>query len=79
MGNKSPVYLNHLFSTGVKGVTAIPLNANKIAVILKQYNTASNFITNTAFLKKNGMRAYIPATQIEKTRVICHVPHNLSN
>lgn len=80
LGNKSPIYLNHIFSTEIKGVTAIQrVNANKIAVIFKQYNTANNFINNTAFLKKHGMRAFIPAAQIEKTGIIRFVPANISN
>lgn len=80
LGNKSPIYLNHIFTTDVKGVMAIQrLNANKIAVVFKQYNTANNFLNNTTFLKKYNMKAYIPATQIEKTGIIRFVPANISN
>lgn len=80
IGNKSPIYLNHIFSTQIKGVTAIQrVNANKIAIIFKQYNTANNFIKNTSFLIKHDMRAFIPATQIEKTGIIRYVPGNISN
>lgn len=80
LGNKSPIFLNHIFTTSIKGVTAIHrVNAFKIAVIFKQYNTANNFINNSTFLDKNCMRAYIPATQIEKTGIIRFVPTNLSN
>lgn len=80
LGNKSPIYLNHIFTTDIKGVMAIQrLNANKIAVVFKQYNTANNFLNNSAFLEKHSMRAYIPATQIEKTGIIRFVPANISN
>lgn len=80
LGNKSPTYLNHIFTTGIKGVTAIRrINANKIAVVFKQYNTANNFLNHTHFLHKNNMKAYIPAAQIEKTGIIRFVPANISN
>lgn len=80
IGNKSPIYLNHIFSSEIKGVTAIQrINANKIAVIFKQYNTANNFINNTAFLNKHDLKAFIPAAQIEKTGIIRFVPANISN
>lgn len=80
IGNKSPIYLNHIFSSEIKGVTAIQrINANKIAVIFKQYNTANNFINNSAFLNKHGLKAFIPAAQIEKTGIIRFVPANISN
>lgn len=80
LGNKSPIYLNHIFSNGIKGVVAIRrINASKIVVIFKQFNTANNFINNTAFLEKNGMRAFIPAAHIEKTGIIRFVPVNISN
>lgn len=80
LGNKSPMYLNHIFTNEVKGVMAIQrLNANKIAVLFKQYNTANNFLNNTTFLEKYNMKAYIPATQIERTGVIRFVPTNISN
>lgn len=80
LGNKSPIYLNHVFATEIKGVTAIQrVNANKIAVIFKQYNTANNFIKNSSFLEKYDMRAFIPAAQIEKTGIIRFVPANISN
>lgn len=63
LGNKSPIYLNHIFTTDVKGVISIQrLNANKIAVVFKQYNTANNFLNNSAFLDKYNIKAYIPAT-----------------
>lgn len=80
LGNKSPIYLNHIFTTDIKGVMAIRrLNANKIAVIFKQYNTANNFLNNSTFLEKYKVKAYIPATQIEKTGIIRYVPTNISN
>ncbi|KAJ8725003.1 hypothetical protein PYW07_015961 [Mythimna separata] len=80
VGNKSPIYLNHIFSSEIKGVTAIQrINANKIAVIFKQYNTANNFINNTTFLNKHEFKAFIPAAQIEKTGIIRFVPANISN
>lgn len=80
LGNKSPIYLNHIFSLEIKGVTAIQrVNANKIAVIFKQYNTANNFINNTTFLTKYNIKAFIPAAQIEKTGIIRFVPANISN
>lgn len=80
LGNKSPIYLNHIFSNDVKGVVAIHrVNANKIAVVFKQFNTANNFLTNTAFLNKYNLKAFIPAAQIEKTGIIRYVPTNISN
>ncbi|CAF4947022.1 unnamed protein product [Pieris macdunnoughi] len=80
LGNKSPIYLNHIFAMDIKGVTGIQrVNANKIAVIFKQYNTANNFINNTTFLTKYDMKAFIPAAQIEKTGIIRFVPANISN
>lgn len=80
LGNKSPVYLNHIFSNEIKGVTAMHrVNANKIAVVFKQFNTANNFISNTAFLDKYSFKAFIPAREIENTGVIRFVPTNLSN
>lgn len=79
IGNKSPIYLNHIFSTEIKGVAAVQrVNANKIVVIFKLANTANNFLSNTAFLKKYNLRAYIPAAQIERNGVIRFVPTNIS-
>lgn len=79
LGNKSPIYLNHIFTTEVKGVVAIRrVNANKIAVVFKQYITANNFISNTAFLEKYKLRAHIPAAQIERVGIIRFVPTNIS-
>lgn len=38
LGNKSPIFLNPIFTTDIKGVTAIQhVNANKIAVVFKPY------------------------------------------
>lgn len=80
LGNKSPIYLNHIFSTEVKGVVAIRrINANKITVIFKQHNTANNFLNNTKFMEKYNIKAYIPAAQIERTGIIRYVPQNISN
>lgn len=81
LGNKSPIYLNHIFTTtDIKGVVAIQrLNANKIAVVFKQCNNANNFLNNSAFLEKHDMKAYIPAAQIEKIGIIRFVPANISN
>ncbi|KAI8429499.1 hypothetical protein MSG28_000134 [Choristoneura fumiferana] len=71
LGNKSPIYLNHIFAAEVKGVVAIRrINANKITAIFKQYNTANNFLNNTKFMEKYNMKAYIPAAQIERTGII---------
>ncbi|CAH0703388.1 unnamed protein product [Spodoptera exigua] len=80
IGNKSPTFLNHIFVNEVKGVVAIRrINANKIAVVFKQYNTANNFISNSSFLEKYNFKAFIPAADIEKTGIIRYVPTNLSN
>lgn len=82
IGNKSPIYLNHLFTTSpdIKGVTAIHrVNANKIVVVFKQYNTANNFLNNVEFLQKHNLRAFIPAAHIEKTGIIRFVPAHISN
>lgn len=80
LGNKSPIYLNHIFASAIKGVVAIRrVNANKIVISFRQYNTANNFITNNTFLDKYGMKAYIPAAQIERTGIIRFVPNNISN
>ncbi|CAK1540201.1 unnamed protein product [Leptosia nina] len=79
IGNKSPVYLNHIFSN-IKGVVAIRrINANKIVVIFKQHNTANNFLNNNSFLESHDLKAYIPAAQIEKTGIIRFVPATISN
>lgn len=79
-GNKSPIYLNHIFTTEIKGVVALQrVNASKIVVIFKLANTANNFIANSEFLAKYNLKAYIPAAQIEKTGVIRFVPINISN
>ncbi|XP_045530749.1 uncharacterized protein LOC123718382 [Pieris brassicae] len=79
LGNKSPIYLNHIFSE-IKGVVAIRrISANKIVVIFKQHNTANNLIHNIHFLEKHDMKAYIPAAQIEKTGIIRFVPASISN
>ncbi|CAH0696368.1 unnamed protein product [Spodoptera exigua] len=80
IGNKSPTFLNHIFVNEVKGVVAIRrINANKIAVVFKQYNTANNFISNSSFLEKYNFKAFIPAADIERTGIIRYVPTNLSN
>lgn len=61
-------------------MTAIQcINANKIAVIFKQFNTANNFINNNTFLNKHDLKAFIPAAQIETTGIIRYVPANISN
>ncbi|KAJ0169460.1 hypothetical protein K1T71_005583 [Dendrolimus kikuchii] len=82
IGNKSPIYLNHIFSSSpeIKGVASIHrVNANKIVLIFKQYNTANNFLNNTDFLQRHNIKAFIPAAQIEKTGIIRFVPANISN
>lgn len=80
LGNKSPLYLNNIFTREVKGVVAISrVNALKIAVLFKQAITANNFLTNNSFLDKYQLKAYIPARQIEKTGIIRFVPTNISN
>lgn len=80
IGNKSPVYLNNIFSNEVKGVQSLTrINANKICVTFKLANTANNFLQNNNFLNKYEIKAYIPAAQIEKTGVIRFVPTNISN
>lgn len=80
LGNKSPIYLNHIFTTDIKGISSIHrVNAMKIAVVFKQYNTANNFLLNNVFLDKYQMKAYIPAHQIEATGIIRFVPTNISN
>jgi hypothetical protein len=81
LGNKSPIYLNHIFqSRDVKGVVSVHrVNANKLAVIFKQFNTANNFLTNETFLTSHKLKAYIPAKEIEKTGIIRFVPTNISN
>ncbi|KAG7299133.1 hypothetical protein JYU34_017649 [Plutella xylostella] len=80
LGNKSPIYLNHIFTTDIKGVIGIHrVNANQIAAVFKQSNNANNFITNATFLAKHQLRAYIPAAQIEKTGIIRFVPTNIYN
>ncbi|XP_045508010.1 uncharacterized protein LOC123703870 [Colias croceus] len=79
IGNKSPVYLNHIFNN-IKGVVALRrISANKIVVIFNQHNTANNFLNHGNFLQKYNIKAYIPAAQIEKTGIIRFVPTNLSN
>ncbi|KAH9636876.1 hypothetical protein HF086_010657 [Spodoptera exigua] len=80
IGNKSPTFLNHIFVNEVKGVVAIRrINANKIAVVFKQYNTANNFLCNSSFLEKYNFKAFIPAADIERTGIIRYVPTNISN
>lgn len=80
LGNKSPLYLNNIFSREVKGVVSITrVNALKMAVIFKQAITANNFLKNDSFLEKYQIKAYIPARQIEKTGIIRFVPTNISN
>lgn len=80
LGNKSPIYLNHIFASEIKGVVAIRrINANKIAVVFKQCNNANNFINNATFLEKYKFKAYIPAAQIERIGIIRFVPANISN
>ncbi|XP_038222122.1 uncharacterized protein LOC119839754 [Zerene cesonia] len=79
IGNKSPIYLNHIFST-IKGVVTLRrISANRIVVVFKQHNTANNFLNNNNFLDRYDIKAYIPAAQIEKTGIIRFVPSNLSN
>lgn len=80
IGNKSPIYLNHIFSTNIKGIRSMQrVNANKIAVIFNQHNNANNFLLDTCFLEKYNLKAYIPAKEIEITGIIRHVPTNISN
>lgn len=80
LGNKNPIYLNHIFSRDVKGVVAVHrVNANKLALRFKQLNHANNFLLDETFLNKYSLKAYIPAREIEKTGIIRFVPQNISN
>jgi hypothetical protein len=80
IGNKSPIYLNNIFTREVKGVVAMHrVNAKKVAIIFKQAITANNFINNDTFLGMHFFKAYIPAREIERTGVIRFVPTNISN
>lgn len=80
IGNKSPIYLNHIFSLDIKGIHSLHrVNATKISVIFNQLIYANNFLLNSTFLEKHNMKAYIPAREIEKTGIIRYVPTNISN
>jgi len=80
IGNKSPIYLNHIFSVDIKGIQRMHrVTATKISVVFKQYNYANNFLLNVNFLEKYNLKAYIPAKEIEKIGIIRYVPTNISN
>lgn len=80
LGNKSPIFLNHIFSIDIKGIHSMHrVNATKISVVFNQHNYANNFLLNNNFLDKYNLKAYIPAKEIEKTGIIRFVPTNISN
>lgn len=80
LGNKSPIYMNNIFSRYIKGVKQIKrINANKYAAIFDNAKNANALLNNTNFLKIHEMKAYIPASIAESIGVIRFVPTDLSN
>lgn len=79
-GNKSPLYLNNIFSRFVKGVKQLKrVNASKYAVMFDNAKNANNLINNSNFLKNHEIKAYIPASEAECIGVIKFVPTEISN
>ncbi|RVE42872.1 hypothetical protein evm_012490 [Chilo suppressalis] len=79
-GNKSPIYLNNIFSRFVKGVKQLKrVNATKYAVIFDNSKNGNALLNNTNFLKNHELKAYIPASQAECIGVVKFVPTEISN
>lgn len=80
LGNKNPLLLASLFKNEIKGVTGIKrINANKVGVSFKLAIHANNFLKNDDFMKKNELKAYIPARAVETIGVLRFVPTSISN
>lgn len=80
MGNTDPVTLQKLLSQHIKGQHEISrVNAHKIQIIFKQANAANDFINSEIFLERNSLKAYIPASYVERIGVIQYVSTELSN
>jgi hypothetical protein len=79
-GNKSPIYLNNIFSRFIKGVKQLKrVNAAKYGVIFDNAKNANGLLSNSHFLKSHDLKAYIPASNAECIGVIKFVPTELSN
>ncbi|XP_072942951.1 uncharacterized protein [Epargyreus clarus] len=79
-GNKSPIYLNNIFSRSIKGVKELKrVNAQKYAVIFDSAKSANALLRDSSFLNVNELKAFIPASTSESIGVIKFVPTDLSN
>lgn len=78
IGNKNPLLLSKIFKS-VKGIKENRrINANKIMLIFKQAVAANDFINHNC-LKENNMKAYIPASSVERVGKIRFIPTETSN
>lgn len=78
IGNKNPLQLSKVFSK-VKGVHEMRrLNANKIMLVFKLAAAANDFL-NDKCLGDNNLKAYIPASSVERVGVVRFIPKETSN
>lgn len=78
IGNKNPLHLSKIFKN-VKGIKEKRrINASKIMVVFKQAVAANDFLSHSC-LKEHNMRAYIPASSVERIGTIRFIAKETSN
>lgn len=80
LGNKDPISVQKLITKFIKGQYEMNrASAQKLKIIFKQATDANDLLSNEHSLEKIGIKAFIPASFVEKIGVIQHVSTELSN
>ncbi|XP_045451488.1 uncharacterized protein LOC123661922 [Melitaea cinxia] len=78
LGNMNPLNLSKYFKN-IKGVhERARINSNKIKISFKQAALANDFLKSRCLLEHN-LRAYIPASSVERVGVIRYIPKEIGN
>lgn len=78
IGNKNPLQLSKIFKN-VKGIKECRrINAAKIMLVFKQAAAANDFLSHVS-LRDNNMKAFVPASSVERVGKIRFIPKECSN
>ncbi|XP_045784866.1 uncharacterized protein LOC123880666 [Maniola jurtina] len=78
LGNKNPLVVSKYFKQ-VKGVSeSRRINATKIMLVFKQATAANDFLKHEC-LSVHKLRAFIPASSVERVGVVRFIPKESSN
>ncbi|XP_052738092.1 uncharacterized protein LOC128198176 [Bicyclus anynana] len=78
LGNKNPLVVSKYFKQ-VKGIyESRRINANKIMLVFKQATAANDFLKHECLTVYN-LRAFIPASSVERVGVVRFIPKESSN